>query len=339
MKDYEGDSIGANPNWKPVSELPTSEPIKNSKAPEWFKKLYNSVMGEPVDGRCKYGVSALRTMADQTIILGRQMHGFDKEGNLIFSGLGSFGSSVKMVQLGNAARGMAGDVGEVNTCVQKALEYGKPLDLVNLKEELGDVLWRIVQACDAAGFTLAEVMEANIAKLAKRYPDKDSDYLADEANRNREAERVAISGEEGLSEDQQLVKLALKRGWTRAEDGALQLTNDVSNTWATYWKRIVLDGVAYSVPAYLGNRVLALQMEAEREANQRQSIEVAAEGYPQGGCGFGQPAEALEYPVSSALRDTSVPEQKRCTVCGLKIHRTNETGMCTSCYQRKLGYR
>jgi hypothetical protein len=75
------------------------------------------------------------------------------------------------------------------------LEYGKPLDVDHLKEELGDVLWRIVQACDATGLTLEDVMRANLAKLAVRFPEKYTDFLADEEHRNRKAERKALENE------------------------------------------------------------------------------------------------------------------------------------------------
>ena len=95
-------------------------------------------------------------------------------------------------QLNNAARGMAGDVGEVNTCIQNWLEYGKPLDTANLKEELGDVMWRIAQMCDAMGWSLEEVQAANIAKLKARYPEKYSDEQADPDARDKEAEKKAI---------------------------------------------------------------------------------------------------------------------------------------------------
>lgn len=137
----------------------------------------------------EYQWTALRTMADQETILRRNLHGLDKSGSRQPL------DPVKLTQLNNAARGMAGDVGEVNTCIQQALEYGRQLNLVNLKEELGDVLWRIVQACDAVGFTLEEVMQANVAKLLKRYPDKYTDFLADEDNRNREAEFQALKAD------------------------------------------------------------------------------------------------------------------------------------------------
>lgn len=41
----------------------------------------------------------------------------------------------------------------------------------NLKEELGDVLWYIATTAAGAGISLDEIMENNIEKLRKRYPE------------------------------------------------------------------------------------------------------------------------------------------------------------------------
>jgi NTP pyrophosphatase (non-canonical NTP hydrolase) len=102
---------------------------------------------------------------------------------------------VKAMQLDNAARGMADDVGEVNGCIKKYIEYGQPLDEVNLLEELGDVLWRIGQAAAAIGKTLQDVIDANVRKLNKRYKGALTEAEALESNRNREAEKKAILDE------------------------------------------------------------------------------------------------------------------------------------------------
>lgn len=104
-----------------------------------------------------------------------------------------YASGTLATQLENAARGLADDSGELSSCVKKWLEYGQPLDLTNLKEEIGDCLWRLCQACDAVGFTLEEVMEANLAKLKIRYGDGicEPDKAKEEA-RDRSAEREAV---------------------------------------------------------------------------------------------------------------------------------------------------
>lgn len=122
----------------------------------------------------EYSEKALRTEADQTKILER-----------LYRELGP-----SAMRLDNAARGLAGDAGEVSSAVMKFIEYGRPLDKTNLIEEVGDCLWRLNQVCAAAGFTMEEAMVANIAKLAARYPDKYTDDKA--ANRDKDAERAAI---------------------------------------------------------------------------------------------------------------------------------------------------
>lgn len=120
----------------------------------------------------EYQGMALRTEADAATILRRM--------------------TLQDMRLDNAARGLAGDAGEISTCVQKHIEYGQPLDRTNLLEEVGDCLWRLAQLCDAADFTLEQAMVANLAKLRARYPNQYSDVLAAEEGRDRVAERTAI---------------------------------------------------------------------------------------------------------------------------------------------------
>ena len=79
--------------------------------------------------------------------------------------------SVKKRQLMNAALGLSGEAGEVNDHIKKACFHGHSLEVDEIKDELGDVLWYIALMCDALGLTLDDVMEHNIAKLQKRYPD------------------------------------------------------------------------------------------------------------------------------------------------------------------------
>ena len=39
------------------------------------------------------------------------------------------------------------------------------------KKELGDLLWFVAEYCTAKGWELDEIMQMNIDKLRKRYPD------------------------------------------------------------------------------------------------------------------------------------------------------------------------
>lgn len=80
--------------------------------------------------------------------------------------------------LNHAALGLAGEAGEFVDAVKKSVIYGKPLDVANLREEMGDLLWYIALACDALGVTMQDIAQENVNKLKRRYPDAYSDELA-----------------------------------------------------------------------------------------------------------------------------------------------------------------
>ena len=94
-------------------------------------------------------------------------------------------------RLDNAARGLADEAGELSGVVKNWLEYGRPLDREAVLEECGDALWRVCQALAAVGYTLQDAMEANVHKLAKRYPTghtKEAELARDPA-----AERMVMA--------------------------------------------------------------------------------------------------------------------------------------------------
>lgn len=67
--------------------------------------------------------------------------------------------------------GMMTEVGELLDACKKALYYGKPLDMENVAEEIGDIRFYAQLAMQGAGTTPEEVDAANIQKLKKRYPE------------------------------------------------------------------------------------------------------------------------------------------------------------------------
>ncbi len=91
----------------------------------------------------------------------------------------------------HSALGCADDAGELVKCIKDRLFYNKPIDIVNLKEEYGDLLWFIAQGIDAIGSSFEEVMEMNIRKLQARFPDKFTDAAA--IKRDLEAEKAAMT--------------------------------------------------------------------------------------------------------------------------------------------------
>lgn len=130
----------------------------------------------------EYQRLAARTECDQ-MAASHRMHGY---GNLL------------PIRLNHSIIGALGELGEMAGALERWIHYDRPLDRENLKEEIGDVLWYLAEACNALEIDMGEVMEANIRKLKARYPDKYSDERAAEENRNREAERVALGGLAGF---------------------------------------------------------------------------------------------------------------------------------------------
>lgn len=67
--------------------------------------------------------------------------------------------------------GMNSEAGEALDFWKKAEFQGHRLDEKAIALELGDVLWYLVEAADALGYSLEEIMKMNIEKLKKRYPN------------------------------------------------------------------------------------------------------------------------------------------------------------------------
>lgn len=97
----------------------------------------------------------------------------------------------------HAAMGITTEAGEFFDPLKKYLFYGKQYDEVNLREELGDLLWYIAIACDALDTTVELEMARVLAKLQVRYPDKFEGYLA--LNRDLEGERAVLEQPNGSS--------------------------------------------------------------------------------------------------------------------------------------------
>lgn len=98
--------------------------------------------------------------------------------------------SPESIRLLHAAIGLCTESGEIQDQLKKAIFYGKPLDKVNLAEELGDVFWYMAIMSDALGVSFAEIMAKNIAKLKARYGDKFTENAA--LHRDIPAERKIL---------------------------------------------------------------------------------------------------------------------------------------------------
>ena len=83
----------------------------------------------------------------------------------------------------NGILGLIGESGEVVDHIKKIIFQGHDLNTDLITEELGDILWYVALLSDGIGVPLDVIMEENIAKLQRRYPDG----FDSERSREREA--------------------------------------------------------------------------------------------------------------------------------------------------------
>ena len=71
----------------------------------------------------------------------------------------------------NGVMGLCGESGEAIDIVKKWLAQGHELDKDSLAKELGDIAWYLAETATALDLKLEDILEANIEKLKKRYPE------------------------------------------------------------------------------------------------------------------------------------------------------------------------
>lgn len=71
----------------------------------------------------------------------------------------------------NGVMGLCGESGEAIDIVKKWLAQGHELDKDKIARELGDIAWYLAETAWALEIPLEEILQANIDKLAKRYPE------------------------------------------------------------------------------------------------------------------------------------------------------------------------
>jgi NTP pyrophosphatase (non-canonical NTP hydrolase) len=75
---------------------------------------------------------------------------------------------------------LSSESGELNDALVKHVCYNQPLDIANIQEECGDLLWYIALILTYTGSTMEFCMQDNIDKLKLRYPEKFTEELAKE---------------------------------------------------------------------------------------------------------------------------------------------------------------
>lgn len=99
-------------------------------------------------------------------------------------------SNEETAKLTHYLLGIGSESGELQNALKRFVAYNKAVDKVNIKEELGDVLWYMARICSQFGWTFEEVMQLNIEKLEARFPEKFTEEAA--VNRNLKKEREIL---------------------------------------------------------------------------------------------------------------------------------------------------
>lgn len=73
--------------------------------------------------------------------------------------------------ISNMVMGITGETGEVVDILKKWMYQGHTLKLNDIEEELGDVMFYIVNLCNLLGLELQDSINNNYNKLLKRYPE------------------------------------------------------------------------------------------------------------------------------------------------------------------------
>lgn len=95
------------------------------------------------------------------------------------------------IDLLHAILGLQSESGELmNELINSILE-DRPVNTLNIREELGDTMWYTSLGIDSIQSTFGETGYYNIEKLKVRYPNKFNTF--DAVNRNLEQEQTALS--------------------------------------------------------------------------------------------------------------------------------------------------
>jgi len=65
--------------------------------------------------------------------------------------------------------GIAGEAGDVASCIKKTFVH-KNDQRAGIKENIGDSLWYAAMICNFFNWDMQEILNENITKLKKRYP-------------------------------------------------------------------------------------------------------------------------------------------------------------------------
>jgi NTP pyrophosphatase (non-canonical NTP hydrolase) len=66
--------------------------------------------------------------------------------------------------------GIAGEAGDVASCIKKTFAHDND-QRAGIKENIGDSMWYMAMICNFFGWDMQEILDENLNKLRKRYPN------------------------------------------------------------------------------------------------------------------------------------------------------------------------
>ena len=105
-------------------------------------------------------------------------------------------SDLRTIRLLHASLGLVTEAAELADMLKKSIFYGRDIDRVNAREEVGDVMWYVGVAVDVMQTTMREIMQTNIDKLRTRFPDKFTEHHANKRDLDAEHKILAQKVEE-----------------------------------------------------------------------------------------------------------------------------------------------
>lgn len=144
--------------------------------------------------------------------------------------------------------GKATESSELLEAFYNCVFNGSPFDATNACEEVGDGFWYDALILGAIGQTFDSAQRANIAKLRARFPQRFTEYDAN--NRNVTAERQVLDNY-GMGNNH-TYKIEWKQGESNAHFRILG-PDGAASAWAAYTGVACLEGVAAVSDYYTGS--------------------------------------------------------------------------------------
>ena len=126
----------------------------------------------------EYQIEALRTENGMSICYPHIFVPIEFEGRCLLS------ERTYLSKLLNGLIGLNGEAGEAIDILKKYLFQGHELNVEHIAKELGDVAWYLAVSADAIGYKLEDILQMNVDKLKKRYPNGFKTELSINRNEN-----------------------------------------------------------------------------------------------------------------------------------------------------------